>query len=144
MIFKQDYHKIKVGSIHFFFIKRLRTIIKNLSLTAIIRRNGKDYGRFLGIILIASIPNKAFLRKLPFEPNFRWSKISKSRQHYLKMTLPDTYSTLMKCGIRRDYTMGNVTTIPGFRTVYVFIFLTLTNKSLKIFHLRIGRYFDNI
>lgn len=32
--------------------------------------------------------------------------VQHSRQHYLKMTLPETYRRLMASGIRHDYTMG--------------------------------------
>lgn len=41
-------------------------------------------------------------------------EITSSRQHYLKMTLPETYRRLMACGIRHDYTMGYAQQ-PGFR-----------------------------
>lgn len=33
-------------------------------------------------------------------------KITKSRQHFLKMTLPNTYRNLIRSGIREDFTMG--------------------------------------
>lgn len=37
-----------------------------------------------------------------------------SRQHYLKMTLPETYRRLIEVGIRRDFTMGYAQQV-GFR-----------------------------
>lgn len=37
-----------------------------------------------------------------------------SRQHYLRMDLPDTYESLIKCGISEDHTMGFADR-PGFR-----------------------------
>jgi hypothetical protein len=33
-------------------------------------------------------------------------KISKSRQHFVKMKFPDTYRSLIECGIKEDYSMG--------------------------------------
>lgn len=44
-----------------------------------------------------------------------WNQtIKNSRQHYLRMSLPDTYRALLKCGIKRDYSMGFYDQ-PGFR-----------------------------
>lgn len=33
-------------------------------------------------------------------------RITRSRQHYIKLTLPDTYRRLISCGIEYDYSMG--------------------------------------
>ena len=41
-------------------------------------------------------------------------KIIKSRQHFLKLKFPDTYSNLIALGIKEDYTMG-FPEMPGFR-----------------------------
>jgi hypothetical protein len=40
-----------------------------------------------------------------------------SRQHYLKMTIPETYPLLLKAGIKKDYTLGYGTS-NGFRASY--------------------------
>lgn len=46
--------------------------------------------------------------------NITHRTISKSRQHFLKLHLPDTYKHLINCGIQEDYTMGYASKV-GFR-----------------------------
>ena len=64
-------------------------------------------------------------------------KIVKSRQHYLKFKLPETYNFLLSAGIKEDYSMGFADE-PGFRagTSKPFYFYDLKNEKatdLKIF-----------
>lgn len=40
--------------------------------------------------------------------------VTKSRQHFLLLTLPESYRRLIKCGIQEDYSMGYADQ-PGFR-----------------------------
>ncbi|MFN8255348.1 MAG: polysaccharide deacetylase family protein [Bacteroidales bacterium] len=66
-------------------------------------------------------------------------KITKSRQHFLKLSLPETYSNLTKLKIDSDYTMGYAS-MPGFRagTCSTFNFFDLKKNAetqLKIFPL---------
>ncbi len=46
--------------------------------------------------------------------NITHRTVTKSRQHFLKLHLPDTYKTLINCGIQEDYTMGFASKV-GFR-----------------------------
>ena len=64
-------------------------------------------------------------------------KIRKSRQHYLRLDLPGTYSQLIAAGISEDHTMGYAET-PGFRagTCSPFYFYDLVKDmatALRIF-----------
>lgn len=64
------------------------------------------------------------------------SSIGKSRQHYLRMNLPQSYQTLIECGISNDYSMG-YGTMNGFRasTSFPFNWYDLLNEkptTLKI------------
>jgi hypothetical protein len=64
-------------------------------------------------------------------------RITKSRQHYLRLYIPETYNHLIRAGIEEDYTMGFAEK-PGFRagTCHPFRFYDLEKeeeKKLKIF-----------
>lgn len=64
-------------------------------------------------------------------------EVNKSRQHFLKLTLPLTYRNLLDAGITEDYTMGYASEI-GFRasicTPFYFYDLDMEMESkLKIF-----------
>ncbi len=50
------------------------------------------------------------------------NNINASRQHYIKMALPDTYRHLIKAGIKHDYSMG-YGSINGFRASVASSFL---------------------
>jgi hypothetical protein len=68
--------------------------------------------------------------------NITGSNISKSRQHYIRMRLPESYQTIIKCGITDDYSMGYGTR-NGFRasTSFPYYWYDLSNEkttSLKI------------
>jgi hypothetical protein len=64
-------------------------------------------------------------------------KITKSRQHFLRFSLPETYNSLIKAGITEDYSMG-FPSKAGFRagTSKSFYFYDLKNEKatqLKVF-----------
>ena len=83
-----------------------------------------------------AFPEKILIEKERLE-NISSQKIFKSRQHYLKFNLPDTFNALLSTGISEDYSMG-FPEMPGFRagTCKPFYFYDLKNEqvtSLKIF-----------
>jgi hypothetical protein len=57
------------------------------------------------------------IRTSLFNTDEAYIKIIHSRQHYLRMNLPDTYRRLIRSGIKHDYTMG-YGSINGFRASY--------------------------
>jgi hypothetical protein len=64
-------------------------------------------------------------------------KVVKSRQHYLRLSLPETYQQLISAGIEEDYSMG-YPEMPGFRAGICtpFLFYDLTREittSLRVF-----------
>ncbi len=63
-------------------------------------------------------------------------QITQSRQHYLKLSFPKTYQTLISNGIREDYTMGYYF-INGFRagTCHPFFFFDLMKNEATVLQL---------
>ncbi len=81
------------------------------------------------------------LKKLTKEINrlkdITHKNITKSRQHFLKLVLPDTYRNLIDNDIQEDYTMGYAT-MPGFRAslcspFYFYDLDTESETTLKIY-----------
>lgn len=66
-------------------------------------------------------------------------EVTASRQHFLKMTLPETYRNLIKLGITADYTMGYADTI-GFRAGIASSFLWYDLEQDKVTKLRISPF----
>jgi len=86
----------------------------------------------------STYPEKILIEKKRLE-ELSGNKIIKSRQHYLKFILPDTYNSLLAAGITEDYSMG-FSQMPGFRagTCKPFYFYDLKHEKateLKLFPL---------
>jgi hypothetical protein len=83
-----------------------------------------------------TFPKKILIEKERLE-NISQKKITRSRQHFLKFKLPDTYLNLISVGITQDYSMA-FPEMPGFRagTCKPFYFYDLKNEkctNLKLF-----------
>ncbi|MBP1640827.1 MAG: hypothetical protein H6Q17_2410 [Bacteroidetes bacterium] len=78
-------------------------------------RRIKSYGK-IGIHLsFASASDKASIgREIRKFSGMIYEQIEMSRQHYLLLTMPQTYQSLVDSGIKEDYSMGYASR-PGFR-----------------------------
>jgi hypothetical protein len=61
--------------------------------------------------------NEMLLQEIDLLKKFTKIQIQQSRQHYIRMTLPETYRRLIAAGIKEDYSMG-YGSINGFRASY--------------------------
>lgn len=85
--------------------KKFRAAIRELAKTAYVGIHPSYQSRYDFKIVDEEIHALSNLLNLP---------INSSRQHYLKMRLPNTYKSLLSLGIANEYTMGYAS-MPGFR-----------------------------
>jgi hypothetical protein len=134
--------KNKLQSVFFFLLSDKTNHDRNLNYQNPVMRNlvNKIQG-FSEIGIHPSFYSSIFPEKIVIEKerleNLSAKKITKSRQHYLKFILPDTYNSLLAAGITEDYSMG-FSKKPGFRagTCKPFHFYDLKNEKatgLKVF-----------
>jgi hypothetical protein len=136
-IFKNQFH-----SIFFFLLSDNTKQDKNLSHTN--NRMKKLINKIkacsaIGIhpsFTTSDFPEKILVEKERLE-HIADKTVTKSRQHFLRFKLPDTYNSLLAAGITEDYSMG-FADAPGFRagTCNPFYFYDLKNERatrLKIF-----------
>lgn len=139
---KDTLSKNNLNSIFFFLLGDYSRHDKNISYDhPLMSKLVKKISQFSDIGIHPSyrsseIPGKIVIEKQRLE-KLSNKKINKSRQHYLKFTLPDTYNQLLKAGITEDYSMG-FADLPGFRagTCSSFYFYDLENEqatNLKVF-----------
>jgi len=132
----------KLQSIFFFLLGDISKNDRNLNYeNPAIKKLVDQIKTFSEIGIHPSYKSSVFTQKILTEKE-RLEKIAnkiitKSRQHYLKFTLPETYNALTEAGITEDYSMG-FPEMAGFRagTSKPFYFYDLKNEkstSLKIF-----------
>jgi len=113
------HNKYGYQAVYFFLVGRYSTFDKNHSL----RRNP-----FRNLIKRISVTNRVGIHPSYLSNNnfaalkmevdglseLLGYQLELSRQHFLKLSLPETYRNLLKLGIKEDYTMGYASK-PGFR-----------------------------
>ncbi len=129
-------------SIFFFLLGNLSVNDRNINHRSIaIRELVSKIELFSEIGIHPSFKSSIFTQKIIEErqrlEKIANKKITKSRQHFLKFNLPDTYNALTSAGISEDYSMG-FPCEPGFRagTSRPFYFYDLKNEkagTLKIY-----------
>lgn len=111
--------KYKLNSIYFFLLADYGLNDKNVPYqSTLLQKQIHSIADYAEIGIHPGYGSNAEKQKLQTEHQ-RLEKIlnrhiTKSRQHFLKLTLPDTYRNLLELDITDDYTMGYAS-MPGFR-----------------------------
>jgi hypothetical protein len=112
--------KYKLNSIYFFLLADYGLNDKNVPYqSTLLQKQINSIADYAEIGIHPGYGSNAEKQKLQTEHQ-RLEKIlnrhiTKSRQHFLKLTLPDTYRNLLELDITDDYTMGYAC-MPGFRS----------------------------
>lgn len=140
------HQKYKISPIYFFLLADLGKYDKNINpknpaFQDLIQKIHQKY--FIGIHpSYQAAESENVLRKEVRRLNsIIGTEVVKSRQHFLRLSFPQTYQQLLKNGIREDYTMGYADCI-GFRagTAQSFFWFDLTNNTvtdLKVYPFQI-------
>jgi hypothetical protein len=128
--------KYKLESIYFFLVGNYGENDKNIPVTSrpfqLLIKHIADYNR---VGIHPSYGSNSSESRLKLElgrlERILNREVKDSRQHFLKLTMPDTYRNLLDLNIRRDFTMGYAAE-PGFRagTSYPFYFYDLDMEVL--------------
>ena len=132
--------KSKAKILFFIQVGKYGEFDKNLALNKTMKSLITKLSGFASIGIHPSYASNSSFDKLEKEhqdlSNVLGTRVTKSRQHYLKMSFPETYENLIKLGVTKDYTMGYPDYI-GFRagmaTAFPFFNLeTNTQRPLQI------------
>lgn len=115
-----DLHKKKrLSPIYFFLIGDYSEYDKNIhfknkAFQKLIKKLAEQYEIGLHPSYLSNSKKNQLAIEKSRLANISNKKIDKSRQHFLKLSIPETYRNLLKNGITKDYTMGFAMTT-GFR-----------------------------
>ncbi|HVZ95622.1 MAG TPA: polysaccharide deacetylase family protein [Chitinophagaceae bacterium] len=108
---KEKIEANRLPSIFFFLLAGLSKHDRNLDFRSpVMKQLAKSISAFSEIGIHPSFYSSSSLEKIIDEKKrleeISGKQVTKSRQHFLKFELPDTYNYLIKAGIREDYSMG--------------------------------------
>ncbi len=136
---KEVHQTCDLKPVFFFQVGKYGTHDKNISgrhpsMRKLVRKTG-DYAHIGLHPSVRSGERRELDSELVLLSGILGEKIRKSRQHYLKLSFPDTYKTLNRFGIEEDFTLGYSDAI-GFRasTATPFRFYNLeSNQETGLF-----------
>jgi hypothetical protein len=116
---EEIFRKYNVKPIYFILAADRSAYDKNIETESdVFKLLVKRLSAFAGVGIHPSYRSESVKERVEVElkrvENILGNRITKSRQHYLRITLPDTYRCLAKLGITDDYSMAFAAS-PGFR-----------------------------
>jgi hypothetical protein len=126
----------QLPALYFFLLaQKRRGVDKNIhpskkALIELIKRTAKDYEVGIHPSWQSGEEKSLLEKEIKTLSKLLDKPVTQSRQHYLKMTIPETYPRLIEAGIKKDYTLGYGTS-NGFRASYAtaFYWYDLKNET---------------
>jgi hypothetical protein len=119
----QLHTKYNFSPIYFFLVaERNKGYDKNIppkraAFKELVKEHALKYGVGIHPSWQSGDEHKLMMEEILILENLAGKKVTKSRQHYIRMKLPETYRALIATGITEDYSMG-YGSINGFRASY--------------------------
>ncbi len=114
------HEKYKLNAVYFFLIaEKRKRYDKNISpynnaMQQLIKRHAKKYKIGIHPSWQSGDDKNILKKEIDLLRNITIQEVTVSRQHYIRMTLPETYRLLIENDIKEDYSMG-YGSINGFR-----------------------------
>ena len=141
--FMDELHsKNKLNPVYFFLVATTGSLYdKNISpysnaMWQLIKRHAKKYNIGLHPSWRSNKNQSILNREKKVLETAAGMQVTNSRQHYIKLSLPDTFDKLIEAGIENDYSMG-YGSINGFRASVASSYYWYNLKTEKMTHLRL-------
>ena len=150
----QDWYlSFRLQPVFFFLVGNLGQYDRNInaghaSMQQLIHRIGRTFSIGIHPSYASNFDYELLKDEIQTLQKIKGKKVIRSRQHFLKLSIPSTYLWLMQCSIEKDYSMGYAS-LPGFRagTCTPFLFYDISSEretSLVVypFHVMDGTLID--